>query len=105
MATKANSNLFVDYLAEASRNPSLQKIMRENIKEFTGVLEDILTENRPKLGREEIERIHDSVVTLGLVFNGLACWLAVGVSEQEVRETWAKTVEIIEPIFQSKDEK
>ena len=32
---------------------------------------------------------------LGLVFNGLACWLVVGVPEQEVRETWARSVEIV----------
>lgn len=42
MATKANANLFVDFPAEASRNADFQKILRENIKEFTSVLEDIL---------------------------------------------------------------
>jgi AcrR family transcriptional regulator len=96
MATRANSNLFVDFLAEASRNPGFQKILRENIKEFTSVLEDVLMEsNRQEADPEEARLIHDSVVMLGLVFNGLACWLAVGVPEQEVRETWAKSVEIV----------
>jgi AcrR family transcriptional regulator len=95
MATRANANLFVDFLAEASRNAGFQKILRENIKEFTSVLEDILRENNPKTGAEEAQLIHDSVVMLGLIFNGLACWLAVGVPEQEVRETWAKSLEIV----------
>ena len=79
MATKANASLFVDFLAEASRNIEFQKILRENIGEFARVLEDILSEDDKKTGREEVERIHDAVVTLGLVFNGLSCWLAVGV--------------------------
>ena len=95
MATRANASLFVDFLAEASRNPGFQKVLRENIKEFTGVLEDVLRANDAKAGAEEAQLIHDSVVMLGLVFNGLACWLAVGVPEQEVRETWAKSVEIV----------
>lgn len=95
MATRANANLFVDFLAEASRNAGFQKILRENIKEFTSVPEDILREDNPKTGAEEAQLIHDSVVMLGLIFNGLACWLAVGVPEQEVRETWAKSLEIV----------
>jgi AcrR family transcriptional regulator len=95
MATKANANLFVDFLAEASRNVEFQKVLRENIAEFARVLEDILLEDNQKAGREEVERIHDAVVTLGLVFNGLSCWLAVGVPEEEVQATWAKTVETV----------
>jgi AcrR family transcriptional regulator len=95
MATRANANLFVDFLAEASRNADFQKILRGNIKEFTGVLEDILRKNDPDTGAEEAQLVHDSVVMLGLIFNGLSCWLAVGVPEQEVRETWARSVEIV----------
>jgi AcrR family transcriptional regulator len=95
MATRANANLFVDFLAEASRNPDFQKVLRENIKEFTGVLEDILREDIPQADDQEARLIHDSVVMLGLIFNGLSCWLAVGVPEQEVRETWARSVEIV----------
>ena len=40
MATRANANLFVDFLAEASRNADFQRTLRENIREFTSVLED-----------------------------------------------------------------
>ena len=99
MATTAFADNFVEFLAEASRNPSFQKILRENIKEFTTVLEDALRENGRKSGRVDEELIHDSVITLGLVFNGLACWLAVGVPEKEVQQIWAKTVErVLRPI-------
>src|SRR5580698_3829191 len=45
MVTRANANLFVDFLAEASRNADFQKTLRENIREFTSVLEDVLMES------------------------------------------------------------
>jgi hypothetical protein len=32
---------------------------------------------------------------LGLIFDGLACWVAVGVSESEVREIWVKSVDTL----------
>jgi AcrR family transcriptional regulator len=97
MATKPNANLFVDFLAEASINPDLQKIMRENIERFSAALEDVMSQKNAKIktSSKSSERMHDSVVTLGLVFNGLLCWLAIGVSEEEVRETWTKAVDIL----------
>jgi AcrR family transcriptional regulator len=94
MATKTNANLFVDFLAEASANAELQKIMRENIERFSSALEDVISQKKVRTSKNS-ERMHDSIVTLGLVFNGLLCWLAIGVSEEEVRETWRKAVDIL----------
>jgi AcrR family transcriptional regulator len=97
MATKPNANLFVDFMAEASANANLQKIMRENIERFSTALEDVISQKnqKTKVSLKNAERTHHSIVTLGLVFNGLLCWLAIGVSEDEVRETWAKSVDIL----------
>lgn len=95
MATKPNANLFVDFLAEASVNADLQKILRENIERFSTALEDVMSRKNQKPSSKNAERVHDSIVTLGLVFNGLLCWLAIGVSEAEVRKTWSKSVDIL----------
>jgi AcrR family transcriptional regulator len=98
MATKSNANLFVDFLAEASVNADLQRIMQENIERFSAALEDVISQKnsmKRKTSSKSSETMHDSIVTLGLVFNGLLCWLAIGVSEVEVRETWAKAVDIL----------
>jgi AcrR family transcriptional regulator len=98
MATKSNANLFVDFLAEASVNADLQRIMQENIERFSAALEDVISQKnsmKRKTSSKSSVTMHDSIVTLGLVFNGLLCWLAIGVSEVEVRETWAKAVDIL----------
>jgi len=99
MATKPNANLFVDFLAEASVNTDLQKTMRQNIEKFSAALESVISQKNSTKVRttcsKSSERIHDSIVTLGLVFNGLLCWLAIGVSEEVVRETWTKAVDIL----------
>jgi len=97
MATKTNANLFVDFLAEASVNTELQKTMRGNIERFSAALEDVISNKNAKLrsSAKNSESMHDSIVTLGLVFNGLLSWLAIGVSEEEVRRTWGKAVDIL----------
>jgi AcrR family transcriptional regulator len=93
MATRPNANLFVDFLAEASVNVDFQKILRENIERFSAALEDTIVKKNPRMTSKDLARLHDSIVTLGLCFNGLLCWLTVGVSEQDVKRTWAKSVE------------
>ena len=97
MATKTNANLFVDFLAEASVNTELQKTMRGNIERFSAALEDVMSNKnaKPRSSAKNSESMHDSIVTLGLVFNGLLSWLAIGVSEEEVRRTWGKAVDIL----------
>ena len=95
MATKTNANLFVDFLAEASANVELQKIMRENIERFSSALEDVMSQKKARTSSKNSEKMHDSIVTLGLVFNGLLCWLAIGVPEEEVRDIWGKAVDIL----------
>ena len=95
MATKANANLFVDFLAEASMNSEFQKVLRDNIERFTGAMEDVLKEKNPKINPKEAEKLHDSLVTLGLVFNGLTCWLAIGVPETEARKVWSRSLELL----------
>lgn len=97
MATKSNANLFVDFLAEASANPDLQKIMRENVQRFSASLEDLMREKNEKIRgpSKGAEKLHDSIVTLGLVFNGLLCWLAVGITDEEVRDAWGRAVDLL----------
>lgn len=95
MATRANANLFVDFLAEGSTNIEFQKTLQESIEKFTSAMKDFFLRKNPKITPKEAERLHDSIVALGLVFNGLECWLAIGVSEAEVRKVWGKTIELL----------
>jgi AcrR family transcriptional regulator len=95
MGTRANANLFADFLAEASRNTNLQKALRENIERFNVVVQDLIKERNPKMSREEISEAHQVAAMLGLIFNGLSCWLAVGVPESEAREIWGNSVDVL----------
>ncbi|MGA2663375.1 MAG: TetR/AcrR family transcriptional regulator [Nitrososphaerales archaeon] len=95
MGTKENADLFADFLAEASRNEDLQKVLRDNIERFTGVVEDLLKDANPKMKPEETEQAHQVSVMMGLIFNGLASWLAVGVPESEVKEIWGRSVDML----------
>jgi AcrR family transcriptional regulator len=97
MSTRANANLFADYLAEASRNEDLQKVMRENIERFNAVVEDLLRDGDAgkTMSPERLEEAHQVAAMLGLIFNGLACWLAVGVPESEASEVWGRSVDVL----------
>jgi len=95
MGTRENADLFADFLAEASRNPDLQKVLRDNIERFNAIVEDLVKERNPKMSPEEIERAHQVAAMMGLVFNGLASWLAIGVPDSEVKELWGKSVDML----------
>jgi AcrR family transcriptional regulator len=95
MGTKTNANLFADFLAEASRNEDLQKALRENIERFNAVVQALIKDRNPKMSAEEREAAHQVASMLGLIFNGLSCWLAVGVPEAEVRDVWGKSVDML----------
>jgi AcrR family transcriptional regulator len=97
MSTRANANLFADYLAEASRNEDLQRVLRENIEKFNAVVEDLLKDGDAEktMSPEQLEEAHQVAAMLGLIFNGLACWLAVGVPESEASEVWGRSVDML----------
>lgn len=95
MSNKANANLFADFLAEASRNEDLQKVLRENMQKFNTVVEDILIKRNPKMGSKDIAKARQVAVMLAVIFNGLVSWLAAGVPEEEVRLIWGKSVDML----------
>jgi AcrR family transcriptional regulator len=96
MATRANALLFVEFLAEASRNPAFQKIARDNIKQFNIVIQDMIKPRKGvKQSKEDIEKFNNTAIALGLLFNGMLLWLAAGVPEAEVRKTWADLLKVI----------
>jgi AcrR family transcriptional regulator len=95
MGTKENADLFLDFMAEASRNKDLQGLLRSNIGRFNAVIEDMLKERHPKMKPEEVERAHQVVAMMGLIYNGLASWLAIGVPEAEVRKVWEGSVNML----------
>jgi AcrR family transcriptional regulator len=95
MQTNTNARFFIDFLAAASRNPNLQKVLRENINRFNAILEDLLKERNPHMNSQEVKQAQTTSVMLGLIFNGLACWLAMGVSVKEVKEVWADSVDTL----------
>jgi AcrR family transcriptional regulator len=95
MGTKENADLFLDFMAEASRNEDLQKLLRSNIGRFSAVIEDMLKERNPRMKPEEVERVHQIVAMMGLIYNGLASWLAIGVPEAEVRKVWEGSVNML----------
>jgi AcrR family transcriptional regulator len=100
MATKNNARLFVNFLAEASTNVEFQEILRDSIGKFGSSMEDVIRNKNPKMSSKDSDRVHDSINMLGLIFNGLNCWIAVGVSEQEVRKIWIKSVDaVIAPLL------
>jgi AcrR family transcriptional regulator len=95
MSNKTNANLFVDFLAEASRNEELQKVLRGNMQRFNAVLEDALLKSNPKMGPKDVANAHQVAVMLGLIFNGLVSWVAAGVPEEEVGVVWGKSVDML----------
>jgi AcrR family transcriptional regulator len=96
MATKANAMLFVEFLAEASRNQNFQKIARDNIRQFNVVIQDMIKPRKgTKQSKEDAERFSNTGIALGLIFNGMLLWLAAGVPEAEVRKTWADLLKLI----------
>jgi AcrR family transcriptional regulator len=95
MGTKENADLFADFLAEASRNEALQKVLRDNIQRFNDVVEDLLKATDPKMEPEEAEQVHQVAAMMGLIFNGLTSWLAVGVPESEVELVWERSVDML----------
>ena len=99
MVTKSFASLWVVFLAEASKNPDLRKTIRDNIDGFNDVLEELLKKNTPNMGRKELDQAHRSAVILGLLFNGLVSWVAVGIPETEVRKVWEDSIEILSSAF------
>ena len=99
MVTKSFARLWVVFLAEASKNPDLQETMRDNIDGFNDVLEQLLKTSTPNMGRKELDQAHRLAVILGLLFNGLVSWVAVGIPETEVRKVWEDSREILFSVF------
>jgi TetR/AcrR family transcriptional regulator, transcriptional repressor of aconitase len=95
MATKNNARLFVNFLAEASTNVEFQNVLRDSIEKFIDAMEDVIRNKDPKMSSKDWNRVHDSITMLGLIFNGLNCWITVGVPEQEVRKIWIKSVDAL----------
>ncbi len=95
MATRDNANLFADFLAEASRNANLQRAIRENMEKFDTVVVDLLKEGNPKLSSKKIEQARGAATMLGLIYNGLWCWLVVGAPESEVNDLWGRAVDML----------
>jgi len=95
MGTRDNANLFADFLAHASRNTKLQVSLRRNTKRFNSIIVELLRERNPRMSIEEIGHAQRAATMLGLIFNGLWCWLAIGIPESEVREAWRVSVDLL----------
>ncbi len=95
MAKRSTARLFADFLAEASRNPELQKVLRDNMDKFSEVVEEFVRKGIPSLAKKDPKRVHRLAVTLLVLYQGLTTMLASGVSETDVREMWANSIEIL----------
>jgi AcrR family transcriptional regulator len=95
IGTRDNANLFSDFLAEASRNANLQKAIRENMERFDSVLVDLLKKRNPKMSPKETTQARGAATMLGMIFNGLWCWLVVGAPESEVKDLWGRAVDML----------
>jgi TetR/AcrR family transcriptional regulator len=95
MAKKSSAKLFADFLAEASRNVELQKVLRDNIDKFCKVGEEFIAKGFPNLAKKDPKKIHDLAITLLVIYQGLITLLASGVSESDVREMWANSIDLL----------
>jgi hypothetical protein len=65
--------------------------MRDNIERFDAVQENLLRQKKQKMTKREAEQVHQIEVMLGLMFNRLACWLAIGFPESEAKKSLGRS--------------
>ncbi len=91
----SNPGLSFEILSEASRNPSLKRILRQNHQEYERVLTGFLEEGRKRrmVGNNlDIRPLANALIAL---WNGLETLLVSGLSVEEVKNAWLEAMKAI----------
>ncbi len=91
----SNPGLSFEILSEASRNPALKRILKQNHSEYEEVLTGFLAEGRKRRivgDNVDIRPLANSLIAL---WNGLETLLVSGVSVDEARRAWLEALKAI----------
>jgi AcrR family transcriptional regulator len=91
----SNPGLSFEILSEASRNPSLKRILKQNHAEYEEVLTNFLAEGRKRkiVGDNlDLRPLANSLIAL---WNGLETLLVSGLTIEEARRAWLEAMKAI----------
>jgi AcrR family transcriptional regulator len=91
----SNPGLSFEILAEASRNPSLKRILKQNHEEYERVLTGFLAEGRKKKIVGENLDIRPLANALIALWNGLETLLVAGLPVDDARRAWLEALKAI----------
>src|SRR3989441_3151322 len=91
----SNPGLSFEILSEASRNPTLKRILKQNHEEYEEVLTSFLAEGRKRGIVGDNLDIHPLVNALIALWNGLESLLVSGLSIDEARRAWIEAMKAI----------
>src|SRR6266849_7307167 len=97
----SNPGLSFEILSEASRNPSLRRILKQNHEEYERVLTGFLDEARKRKIVGDNLDIRPLANALIALWNGLETLLVAGLSIDEARRAW---LEALKAIFMNQQE-
>ena len=95
----SNSGLNYEIFAEASRNPALRRILKENYDEYTRTTTRFLEELRDKGAIPKTMEVRSMAKALLALWNGMETILTVGYTPSEVKRAWLEALKAM--FFQS----
>ena len=91
----SNPGLSFEILSEASRNPTLKRILRQNHAEYEEVLTGFLAEGRKRRIVADTLDIHSLANSLIALWNGLETLLVSGLPVDDARQAWLEALKAI----------
>jgi len=91
----SNPGLSFEILSEASRNPTLKRILRQNHAEYEEVLTGFLAEGRKRRIVADNLDIHSLANSLIALWNGLETLLVSGLPVDDARQAWLEALKAI----------
>jgi len=91
----SNPGLSFEILSEASRNPNLKRILRQNHAEYEEVLTSFLAEGRKRRIVADNLNIHSLANSLIALWNGLETLLVSGLPVDDARQAWLEALKAI----------
>src|SRR5690348_1511071 len=91
----SNPGLSFEILSEASRNPTLKRILRQNHAEYEQVLTGFLAEGRKRKIVADNLDIHSLANSLIALWNGLETLLVSGLPVDDARLAWLEALKAI----------
>ncbi len=88
----ANPGLSFEIFAEATRNPSLKKVLRTNYDDYVNVMVRFLKEQKQQTPSTRDQDIHALAQALISLWNGMEALLVVGYPVAEVKRAWLEAL-------------